>query len=169
MSKAPIVSSGHCSEFTRASLLRSGVAQAGCGLPPIETGMPLPAGTGLSRRSFVLRSAGLALTVFGAQSLAPRGFEEGIAAAAAAGLFVGVAVGASYQYGAHRGILTETLARQTTAPRLMPAGTRGMSPAQVAADDAFLSDLETALERPHTRELLAFDALTPHVREVSNR
>lgn len=85
MPKAPIVSSGHCAEFSRASLLRSGIAQAGCGLPPIETGMPLPAGTGLSRRSFVLRSAGLALTVFGAQSLAPRGFEEGIAAAAAAG------------------------------------------------------------------------------------
>jgi hypothetical protein len=92
-----------------------------------------------------------------------------IAAAAAAGLFVGVAVGASYQYGAHRGTPTETLARQTTAPRLKPAGIRGISPAQVAADDAFLSDLETALERPHTRELLAFDALTPHVREVTIR
>jgi hypothetical protein len=92
-----------------------------------------------------------------------------IAAAAAAGLFVGVAVGASYQYTAHNRTPTETLARQTSAPRLGPAGTRGITPAQLAADDAFLSDLEKALERPHTRELVAFDALTPHVREVTNR
>ena len=35
-----------------------------------------------------------------------------------------------------------------------------------AAGIRFLSDLEIALERPHTRELLAFDALTPHVREI---
>jgi hypothetical protein len=39
----------------------------------------------------------------------------------------------------------------------------------VAADDAFLSELELALERPHTRELVAFDALTPHVREVRDK
>ncbi len=47
-----------------------------------------------------------------------------------------------------------------------PAGTRGSSQPQVATDDAFLSELEIALERPHTRELRAFDAFTPHVREV---
>jgi len=35
-----------------------------------------------------------------------------------------------------------------------------------ASDEAFLSDLEVALERPHTSELQPFDALTPHVREV---
>ena len=46
--------------------------------------MPVPAGTGLTRRSFVSRSAGLALAVYGATSLAPRALEEGIAAAAAA-------------------------------------------------------------------------------------
>jgi uncharacterized protein (DUF1501 family) len=79
-----ITSPGHCREFSRSTLLRAGVAQAGQGLPPIEAGMPLPAGTGLSRRSFVLRSAGLAMTVFGAQALGPRAFEEGIASAAAA-------------------------------------------------------------------------------------
>ena len=47
--------------------------------------MPLPAGTGLDRRSFLARSAGLALAVYGGSSLLPRAFEEGIAAAAAAG------------------------------------------------------------------------------------
>jgi hypothetical protein len=49
---------------------------------------------------------------------------------------------------------------------MMPVATRGTTPGEVAADDAFLSELELALERPHTRELRAFDALTPHVREI---
>jgi hypothetical protein len=49
---------------------------------------------------------------------------------------------------------------------MTPVATRGTTPGEVAADDAFLSELELALERPHTRELRAFDALTPHVREI---
>jgi hypothetical protein len=52
---------------------------------------------------------------------------------------------------------------------LSPVGTRRSSPAEIAADSAFLSDLELALERPHTRELQAFDALTPHVREIRDQ
>jgi hypothetical protein len=44
-------------------------ARAGAGLPAIEPGMPTPAGTGLSRRAFLLRSAGLALAVYGAGRL----------------------------------------------------------------------------------------------------
>ena len=36
------------------------------GLPVVEPGMPIPAGTGLTRRSVLLRSAGLALAVYGA-------------------------------------------------------------------------------------------------------
>jgi uncharacterized protein (DUF1501 family) len=74
----------HCNEFSRAALLRGAAAQAGSGLPAIEAGMPAPAGTGLSRRSFVARSAGLALAVYGGKMLAPRAFEDGIAAAQAA-------------------------------------------------------------------------------------
>ena len=34
------------------------------------------------------------------------------------------------------------------------------------ADDMFMSALDLALDRPHTSELVAFDALTPHVREI---
>jgi uncharacterized protein (DUF1501 family) len=61
-------------------------ARAGAGLPAIEPGMPAPAGTGLSRRSFLLRSAGLALSVYGAGRLANLPiFEEGIARAQAGG------------------------------------------------------------------------------------
>src|SRR5262249_24133302 len=91
-----------------------------------------------------------------------------MAAAAAAGLFVGVAVGASFPFGSRPRTPPDTLARQATPARLAPVATRGTTPAQVASDDAFLSDLEVALERPHTRELIAFDALTPHVREIKN-
>jgi uncharacterized protein (DUF1501 family) len=57
-------------------------ARAGAGLPAIEPGMPTPAGTGLSRRSFLLKSAGLALAVYGAGRLSGlSAFEEGIARA----------------------------------------------------------------------------------------
>ncbi len=73
-----------CNDFTRSQLLRRGAAIAGKGLPKIEPGMPLPAGTGLDRRTFLLRSAGAALSVYGASMLSPRHFEEGIAQASAA-------------------------------------------------------------------------------------
>ena len=73
-----------CNDFTRSQLLRRGAAVAGKGLPRIEPGMPLPAGTGLDRRTFLLRSAGAALSIYGASMFSPRHFEEGIAQAAAA-------------------------------------------------------------------------------------
>jgi len=88
-----------------------------------------------------------------------------IAAAAAAGLFIGVAVGASYNYGGYAR-MAQPFATQAAAPLLKPATPRGEIKALSPADDAFLSDLEIALERPHTRELLAFDAFTPHARDV---
>ena len=72
-----------CDDFTRSHLLRASVAQAGAGLPVVETGMPLPAGTGLTRRSMLLRSAGLALAVYGAgKTLTPQAFEAAVAEAA---------------------------------------------------------------------------------------
>jgi uncharacterized protein (DUF1501 family) len=69
-----------CDDFTRSQLLRNAAAEAGRGLPAIEPGMPEPAGTGLSRRSFLIRSAGMALAVYGAGRVGA--FEEGVAAAA---------------------------------------------------------------------------------------
>ena len=93
-----------------------------------------------------------------------------VAAAAAAGLFVGVALGASFQWRTQlqgRQMLSDATRARTA--RLGPVATRGTGPADVAPDDAFLSDLEIALERPHTRELQAFDALTPHVREIRDQ
>jgi uncharacterized protein (DUF1501 family) len=74
-----------CNEFSRASVLRRAAAEAGRGLPVIESGMPIPAGTGLDRRSFLARTVGLALAVYGAGAVAPHFLEEGIAEALAAG------------------------------------------------------------------------------------
>jgi uncharacterized protein (DUF1501 family) len=72
----------HCRDFSRSQLIRAAAARAGDGLPQVEPGMPAPAGTGLSRRSFVLRSAALALSVYGASRLSFGTFEEGVARAA---------------------------------------------------------------------------------------
>jgi uncharacterized protein (DUF1501 family) len=66
-----------CDDCTRAQLLR---AAAGQGLPAIEPGMPLPAGTGLSRRSLLLRASGLALAVYGGSTLSRRAIEDALAA-----------------------------------------------------------------------------------------
>jgi uncharacterized protein (DUF1501 family) len=71
-----------CDDFTRAQLLRDAAAEAGRGLPAIEPGMPEPAGTGLTRRRFISRSAGLALAVYGASKIPIGAFERGIAEAA---------------------------------------------------------------------------------------
>jgi uncharacterized protein (DUF1501 family) len=69
-----------CNDYTRSRLIRQAVA--GAGLPAIEPGMPVPAGTGLSRRRFLLRAGGLALGVYGAGRLNLNVFREGIARAA---------------------------------------------------------------------------------------
>jgi uncharacterized protein (DUF1501 family) len=71
-----------CKDCNRTEYLRRAVAEAGRGLPEIEPGMPLPAGTGLTRRSFVSRTAGLALAVYGGGALTSFAFEDGIARAA---------------------------------------------------------------------------------------
>jgi len=98
----------------------------------------------------------------------PRTASRWVAAAAAAGLFVGVALGASYQWETHVSPGADG-GRLTAATRLTPVATRGLEPASVAADDAFLSELDAALQRPRTQALVAYDALTPHVREVRDQ
>jgi len=53
----------HCTDYARS------YAAAGRGLPMIEPGMPAPAGTGLTRRSMMLRSLGLGMAVYGAGAI----------------------------------------------------------------------------------------------------
>jgi uncharacterized protein (DUF1501 family) len=65
-----------CNDFSRAHAI------AGDGLPAIEAGMPAPAGTGLSRRNFLAKGLGLALTVYGLDKLSVFDFDAGIAQAA---------------------------------------------------------------------------------------
>jgi hypothetical protein len=95
-----------------------------------------------------------------------------LAAAAAAGLFVGVAVGGTVlQPGLRRSVPGMRVAGgQSAAARLAPTpAVRVSNPptdADTFDDDAFLMELEFALERPRTQELQPFDALTPHVREI---
>ena len=92
------------------------------------------------------------------------------AAAAAAGLFLGIALGASYEWESRGRIIAPGLTARSGSVsrgvRLAPVASRGA--ADGAADEAFMEELDWALDRPHTRELAAFDAFTPHVREVSD-
>jgi uncharacterized protein (DUF1501 family) len=76
------MSCNHCEEFGRAKLLRRAAARAGSGLPRIDPGMPVPAGTGLDRRSFLLRSGAAILSVYGASRLRLGDLQAGMARAA---------------------------------------------------------------------------------------
>jgi len=98
---------------------------------------------------------------------AARGVTRWVYAAATAGLVIGVGLGTFYdsEFRSGRRVGRGSPEIVLSRPPLGPVATRGTSPAVEAADEAFLSDLEVALERPHTSELQPFDALTPHVRE----
>jgi hypothetical protein len=83
------------------------------------------------------------------------------AAAAAVGLFVGVAVGMFYDARTH--VAQVAVSRPVQAPTPAPPA----SNAPVVIDtDVFLSELERALGGPRTPELMSLDVLTPQVREV---
>jgi uncharacterized protein (DUF1501 family) len=71
-----------CEDFSRAQALKRAAAAAGAAIAPRDPQAPAPAGRGLDRRQFLMRSAGLALTVYGATRLPIAALEEGIAAAA---------------------------------------------------------------------------------------
>ena len=88
------------------------------------------------------------------------------ATAAAACLFVGVAVGMFYDARNHRPQFSAV--RPVPTPAATPQATAGIGPAPVALDtDTFLSELERALGGPQTPELMSLDVLTPHVREIA--
>ena len=71
-----------CQGFSRAQALKCAAAAAAAAPGAREPRAPEPAGRGLDRRQFVMRSAGLALTVYGATRLPIAALQEGVAAAA---------------------------------------------------------------------------------------
>jgi len=113
-----------------------------------------------------------------------------LAAAAAAGLFVGVGVGVFFDARA-RGFrptvatvlpLTATplQAPGNARPIVQPAAATALKPESATLpvtnvsepdtsddDSAFMAQLQMAFERPGARELMALDALTPRVRDIS--
>jgi hypothetical protein len=87
------------------------------------------------------------------------------AAAAAAGLFVGAALGTLYSPEPRAG--GPRPAAQGTAATGTPAPAAATTPSAAAFDEeAFLNELDFAVEGPRTRELMLFDALTPSIREI---
>ena len=96
-----------------------------------------------------------------------------IAGAAAAGLFIGIYVGTFFEPGRQfeqsRTGATRTITGPVQqAPSVAEPPAITVEPAPAADDaDAFLLELEMAVQGPHTRELLALDELTPHVVEIS--
>jgi hypothetical protein len=95
-----------------------------------------------------------------------------VSAAAAAGLFVGLGLGTVY-YSQTPGDDQQAVIGTTIAAPADAAAVNAVESASVLVpalvgdvSEQFLSELELALERPHTPELLALDELTPRVREV---
>jgi hypothetical protein len=87
-------------------------------------------------------------------------------------LFVGVAVGGMF-------LEPRLPSRQPSMQSIATIPPPGLAPrpavlvseqvTETPDDDAFLLELEFALERPRTRELQPFDALTPLFQDVDNR
>ncbi|MGE3507269.1 MAG: hypothetical protein AB7N65_00105 [Vicinamibacterales bacterium] len=92
-----------------------------------------------------------------------RAFPRWVAATAAAGLFAGVGAGLFFERAASWPVAG-------TAIRALDANpTRTPSSVSLASDghERFMSELEMAADRPGTAELAAYDALTPHAREIA--
>ncbi len=90
------------------------------------------------------------------------GASRWIAAAAAAGLIVGVGVGQmmDFRHAAGRSPAAGLEARLAERPQASASPIR-----ETAADEAFLVELDASLTRPSVPELRAFDDLTPHAGE----
>ncbi|MEQ1909668.1 MAG: hypothetical protein ABMA15_12645 [Vicinamibacterales bacterium] len=97
-----------------------------------------------------------------------------VAAAAAAGLFIGFAAGGylgpERLHRSRNSSFTQSAPPAVSVQRVSsaPAIRVGAAQPEPADDDAFLIDLETALVR-HARELQPFDAMTPYVTDVDSR
>jgi hypothetical protein len=99
----------------------------------------------------------------------PRVAPRWVVAAAAASLAFGVGLGSSMFRAGTTDVASApaaTIAPARPAAAADIAAAPPSAPIVASTDAAFLSELELALERPHTSELVALDELTPHVRGV---
>jgi hypothetical protein len=99
-----------------------------------------------------------------------RGARRWIAAAAAAGLVVGIAAGQLLDLRDALGGPTRPFAEQRPAEAVPTVA--NIQPAVVTSlqsDEAFLSELEDASLSPRVPELAALDAFTPRLRDISER
>ncbi len=90
------------------------------------------------------------------------GASRWIAAAAAAGLIVGVGVGQMMDFRHVVGRSPSGVEARLSVRQAEPAS----SSREASADEAFLSDLDASLSRPSVPELRAFDDFTPHAGEL---
>lgn len=93
------------------------------------------------------------------------GARRWIAAAAAAGLLVGIAAGQMLDL---RDAFSPSPRPFAQARRDTSAGGGSIVPAIAQSDEAFLTELEEAALSPRVPELAALDAVTPRLRDISN-
>jgi hypothetical protein len=101
------------------------------------------------------------------QAISRRVAVRWISAAAAAGLLIGFSAPRLTRFLPQREARIE-LVSSAADGRTRPAGVdAGFGPAAGTNEEAFLIELDAALEGPAIQELSAIDALTPRVREIS--
>jgi hypothetical protein len=115
----------------------------------------------------------------GTAAHAPRVLTRWVAAAAAAGLIVGLFTGrfverrprdtAPLRPSGAMAAADRTIPRAPASGRVtaVNSGMDALQSARAAQDDQLLSDIETALAAQRAAELQALDALTPRVREIA--
>lgn len=123
---------------------------------------------------------------------ARRGLPRWVATTAAAGLVAGIAAGMFLERAGHRSpaVALQTQTAQTATartatpggalpggsavtpmviaptPTALPDDGAGLVAGEAEGQERFMFEIEMAADRPRTAELAAYDALTPHIREV---
>ncbi len=93
-----------------------------------------------------------------------RGPQRWIAAAAAAGLIVGLGAGELLDF--HRSVSTTAATHPAVEAPIAQSARGGIQPVSFTFDDSLLYDNEAAITAPRVEALQALDALTPRVRDV---
>jgi hypothetical protein len=96
------------------------------------------------------------------------GARRWVAAAAAAGLVVGIAAGQLLDLRDALGRRDQRFAQQRPLEPTLSANIQPVNLASLQSDEAFLQDLEEAATSPRVPELAALDAFTPRLRDIGS-